>query len=616
MARSDYSRYDDEPRRSQGGLSLSTGRFDGRSTGTTRSSSSSGNRPRGTRHNPLRDEYPSSRDRRREPEPGRRHSGGERSTRGEQPRGKQTPAGNRGAQGRPRNGASSGRGSHAPRVGAAFAPQMHTLAPAGGFNLARAAMALIAIALAVIFAMALFHIGPFASAAAKDGSKHVGVASANAVGGNASYFAQNVATQVSLARPVEPELAQLPAYTPTRDDLTNLAGQKAPFAFALGNATNDAGEQAAAPVLSDRSLVSLNNALSYYDNNGYEASYLIMDLGTGRGIAGNVDVPIYGASSFKGPYCAYVVNKEFPNDIDRASSSRLTQVENTIVWSDNSSYGKLRRTYGNDGMEAWLAEAGVDTALVNDTYFPTYTARQSALMWLKIYEYLTTADTSAAQWLSDTFSKTEVSFLRNGALGTTSAGHTDYLPEEGSGGEEGVEDDGSDEEGSEEITPADGSEGDGSVLAEDAEGGQTLIDEAKTGASIGTNITVRNKAGWIDGQDDDAVCDSGIVTINGRDYLITIMTNAPDSAAGAPAFAHLARTLLEIRGALVCSPWPILPTTLSPHARGRPMMPGPPARSPAMWTTSTARSAPWSSRLTTAPHGRPTPLPPWTRAAE
>ena len=127
-----------------------------------------------------------------------------------------------------------------------------------------------------------------------------------------------------------------------------------------------------------------------------------MDLGTGRGIAGNVDVPIYGASSFKGPYCAYVVNKEFPNDIDRASSSRLTQVENTIVWSDNSSYGKLRRTYGNDGMEAWLAEAGVDTALVNDTYFPTYTARQSALMWLKIYEYLTTADTSAAQWLSDT----------------------------------------------------------------------------------------------------------------------------------------------------------------------------------------------------------------------
>lgn len=47
------------------------------------------------------------------------------------------------------------------------------------------------------------------------------------------------------------------------------------------------------------------------------------------------------------------------------------------------------------------------------------------------------------------------------------------------------------------------------------------------------------------------MCDSGIVTINGRDYLITIMTNAPDSAAGEQAFAHLARTLLEIRSDLV-----------------------------------------------------------------
>lgn len=546
MARSDYSHYDDEPRRSQGGLSLSTGRFDGRSTGPTRSSSS-GNRPRGTRHNPLRDEYPSSRDRRREPESGRRHSGDERSARGERPRGNQAPAGNRSAQGRSRNGAPSGRGSHAPRAGAAFAPQMHTLAPAGGFSLARAAMALIAIALAVIFAMALFHIGPFASAAAKDGSKHVGVASANAVGNNASYFAQNVATQVSLARPVEPELAQLPAYTPTRDDLTNLAGQKAPFAFALGNATNDAGEQPSAPVLSDRSLVSLNNALSYYDNNGYEAGYLIMDLGTGRGIAGNLDAAIYGASTFKGPYCAYVVNKEFPNDINKANSTRLTQVENSIIWSDNASYGKLRRTYGNDGMEAWLAEAGVDTSLVNDTYFPTYTARQSALMWLKIYEYLTTADTSAAQWLSDTFSKTEVSFLRNGALGTTSAGHTDYLPEEGSDGEEGVEDDGSDEE----STSAGSSEGDASAGTDDAEGDESLADEDKMVASIGTNITVRNKAGWINDSEVNAICDAGIVTINDRDYLMVIMTNVPDSAAGEQAFAHLTRTLLEIRGDLV-----------------------------------------------------------------
>ena len=358
-----------------------------------------------------------------------------------------------------------------------------------------------------------------------------------------NYAANAVATTTNTA--ADEAAAGLVAQRLTPNALNSVDS----FATAPGTFSLIDGEDSTP--LSEEQQESLAAATQNIEGGGYTVGFTLINLNTGKGIAYNLDSRVYGASSFKGPYCAYVVNKEFPNDIDRASSSRLTQVENTIVWSDNSSYGKLRRTYGNDGMEAWLAEAGVDTALVNDTYFPTYTARQSALMWLKIYEYLTTADTSAAQWLSDTFGKTEVSFLRNGALGTTSAGHTDYLPEEGSGGEEGVEDDGSDEEGSEESTPADGSEGDGSVLAEDAEGGQTLIEEDKTVASIGTNITVRNKAGWIDGQDDDAVCDSGIVTINGRDYLITIMTNAPDSAAGEQAFAHLARTLLEIRGDLV-----------------------------------------------------------------
>jgi len=91
-----------------------------------------------------------------------------------------------------------------------------------------------------------------------------------------------------------------------------------------------------------------------------------------------------------------------------------------------------------------------------------------------------------------------------------------------------------------------GQEVDGSEAVEDADDGQTA-----TVASIGTNIVVRNKAGWIDGEEDDAVCDSGIVTINDRDYLMVILTSAPDSAAGEQAFAHLARTLFEIRGDLV-----------------------------------------------------------------
>ena len=586
MSRSDYSRYDDEPRRPQGGLSLSTGRLEGR----PRSAADA----RRTRHNPLRDDCTN----RRAPQRSSARAGAS-STR-------QRPAGapNRSRGASRGHGAPTARGSH--RDGAAasphgsrtrhsglakaifagaaspFTPKARTIGShgsvpagvfAGGLDVRRIGAAALVVAVAVIFVMAIAHVGPFAPDTPRDGAKHVGVQGLNAVQGTAAAPSQSVAPQASLARPVEPDLAKLPAHTPTREEITALPDQATPFAFALSG-----DGETAAPELSDRSLASLDHALAYYSDNGYEAGYLLMDLGTGRGIAGNLDASIYGASSFKGPYCAYVVNKEFPNDINRTSSTRLAQVENTIVWSDNSSYGKLRRTYGTDGMEEWLSEAGVSTALVNDTYFPHYTTRQSALMWLKIYDYLTTADTSAAQWLSDTFARTEVSFLRNGASGTTSEGHTGYLPEEGSGTEEGVDEDAGESEAetdaegdgaaetdaeesaadlSEALISATGASGTAGDLAvavaeePDLETGEASSPDEEGVASIGSNITVRNKAGWINGEEDDAVCDSGIITINNRDYLMVVMTNAPDSAEGEQAFARLARTLFEIRGDLV-----------------------------------------------------------------
>ncbi len=569
--------------RPQKGLTLSTGRLEGRPRTATEA--------RRTRHNPLRDEHTTSG---RAP---RNHSEGNNRSTG------------RREQARSGGTRHSGTGKATLKDALSpFAPQVHTIGnhgihPGSGLDLRRIGTGAAVVALGAVFAMAIAHVGPFApSAEHGDYSKHVGAMSIDGLANNAMYVGQNIATQVSLARPVEPDLAKLTPHTPTREEISALSDQKAPFAFALDANQGEDSDAAGAPVLSDRSLVSLSNALAYYDANDYDASYLFMDLGTGRGIAGNLDASIYGASSFKGPFCVYVVNKELPNDINSVRDSRRQQIENTIMWSDNASYGQLRRDFGTDGMREWLSEAGVDENLVDDTYFPAYTGRQAALMWLKIYDYLEHAGTSASQWLSDTFGGTEVSFLRNGALGTTSAGQTDYLPAEGSGTEEGVDDEGADgdngatgdgengatqggSEGDSDdaaasetdgenglmaitissgdtekdtdllIDAAEGAEGTASDADQEADGDETVEDadegQTATVASIGTNIVVRNKAGWIDGEEDDAVCDSGIVTINDRDYLMVIMTSAPDSAAGEQAFAHLARTLFEIRGDLV-----------------------------------------------------------------
>ena len=594
MARSDHSHPSDEGRRRapQPGLTLSTGRLEGRPR--------SGAEARGRRHNPLRD----SRDIPRRPS---RDGGfdGRGSRRQERPDARSGRSRSERAQRSSHRHSGRGKASLKDAL-TPFAPQLLTIGQGAchgahgtrPMDLRRIGAGAAAVALGAVLVMAIAHVGPFApNAAHGDYSKHVGAMGIDGITNNAMYVGQNVATQISLARPVEPDLEKLPPHEATREDINSLSDQKAPYAFAFDATQGDNSDADGAPVLSDRSIVSLSNALSYYDANGYEASYLFMDLGTGRGIAGNIDVPIYGASSFKGPFCAYVVNKELPNDIERARDARLRQIENIIFWSDNASYGQLRRDFGNDGMRAWLSEAGVDEALVDDTFFPTYTARQSALMWLKIYDYLEHAGTSAAQWLSDVFEGTEVSFLRNGALGTTSEGHTDYLPAEGSGTEEGVEeqevDNGEEATDNADEAAAGESDGEESIAAAAEEGAQIVaialadsesekselaasqaeddagdaaedandkegksgegdaVEDDMTVASIGTNITVRNKAGWIDGEEDDAVCDAGIVTINGRDYLMVIMTSAPDSRAGEQAFAHLARTLFEIRGDLV-----------------------------------------------------------------
>lgn len=572
MSRSDYSRYDDPPRRRPPeGLSLSTGRLEGRSRGSSQT--------RRTRHNPLRDEgsarNPYASERGSTPRASAtRHSGQGRSSQRDLYDDRYDNRYDDRYDDR-RNAAPPRRGA---RSTASFADSLIALAPSfqkasshggsfhRGFDLRTLGLGIIAVALAVVLLMAIAHIGPFAPAHIEDRSAHLGALSAAAATSNGGYIAQGVATQLSLARPIEPDLAALPAHTVTREDLGALSGQATPFVFSFG----DSGDESVdTPVLSDQSLVQLNNALAYYETNGYDVGYLLMDLGTGRGIAGNLDATIYGASSFKGPFCTYVAEKELSSNIDKVKSSRREQIENIIIWSDNNSYSKLRRTFGTDGMEDWLAEAGVNTSLVDDTSFPHYTARQSALMWLKIYNFLNEADNSTAQWLSDTFGKTEVSFLRNGALGTTSAGSTDYVPSEDDATEleaddTTTDDDGADgtDDGEEAVSQADDAQ---TGEASDEDGGETACTDAVAAAiaedaaeahdatvsSIGTNITVRNKAGWINTEDLDAVCDSGIVTINDRDYLMVIMTGAPDTAAGERAFAHLARTLLEIRIDLV-----------------------------------------------------------------
>lgn len=438
----------------------------------------------------------------------------------------------------------------------------------GGISLGKLVFYALVVIVACIALMAFFHLGPFTGTTSdNETSGMLGQQDKGAVG---NRLQASTASLVSLTHPAEDVLASVPSHEVTIADIKSLSGQTEPYAFNLAAPTTSdtasseesADDTSYAVTLSDTSQDLLANATAYYSENDSSAGYLLLDLQSGRGIAANLDERIYGASSIKGPFCTYVSEALFPNSEEDLKAPRKALVEKTILYSDNDSYQKLRRDYAGLGFDDWLTEAGVRTGLVTDTYYPEYSARESALLWLKTYNYLEGSGTSTAAWLSDLFEQTQVSFLRNGIVGTHSVGGavdaTKKTSEETASSEST-----STESASESVTASDSTEAQGDtelasetgdlveIAITDADGAETLVETSLSlPFSTSGDVVVRNKAGWIAGVEDDAICDSGIVTANGRDYLVVIMTSARDTIAAEKACANLATTLMQIRGDL------------------------------------------------------------------
>lgn len=63
-------------------------------------------------------------------------------------------------------------------------------------------------------------------------------------------------------------------------------------------------------------------------------------------------------------------------------------------------------------------------------------------------------------------------------------------------------------------------------------------------------VLVRNKAGWISEAGCDATCDAGLIDVDGRTYVMSIMTSIPWSDRSSEAVATIAKALFDTRAAL------------------------------------------------------------------
>lgn len=302
-----------------------------------------------------------------------------------------------------------------------------------------------------------------------------------------NYAANAVATTTNTA--AEEAAAGLVAQRLTPNALNSVDS----FATAPGTFSLIEGEDATP--LSEEQQESLAAATQNIEDGGYTVGFTLINLNTGKGIAYNLDSRVYGASSFKGPYAAFLCqhlgdnDASYPSDSEAVgpgvSSSMYSLIQPMILYSDNSAFSSLRNSYDSVGFAEWLNSCGVDSEIMHDTHFPRYSTRESTLLWLRTYQYLKT-NTPTAQNLASLYEQTNVSFIRSG-----------------------VNDDGEVE-------------------------------------------AVLNKAGWCAGSERfTGLCDAGLIKCtDGTTYLMSTMTNSPDGGLYTVRLANLASTLFECRDVL------------------------------------------------------------------
>lgn len=333
-----------------------------------------------------------------------------------------------------------------------------------------------------------------------------------------------------------------------------------------------------APAISEKNAVALQSALEPFTSRDIKVGFAFMDIETGRGFAYNIDDAIYGASSFKGPFCAYYASTYIDNgyvNLSKVSDNLF----NTIVYSNNLSYWNLRKNMDDSDVASWLATLGIDTDVAYDTNYPTYTVRDSAKLWLAVHDYLED-DTSAAKQLRKFFSNTETSFLRRALCNPNedTSDIDDYDKGDGSADANelfAVEDESDTDENTATTLVSDSDDG-GEILIEPAnenlqpnsviaeytsadgrisvveypflnEAARTIEDSVN---NIGSqNISVFDKAGWYprDENDVSAMVDAGIVECNGRDFLLCAMTEMSWSSPNRKTFEDLIKAIFDTR---------------------------------------------------------------------
>ena len=249
------------------------------------------------------------------------------------------------------------------------------------------------------------------------------------------------------------------------------------------------------PALEDESLAALQDALDQAQELG-DVGVVFYDLSSGKGVTYNADAEVYGASSYKALYVLYVCE--------------------SLVETGQVSLDDTLGTYGGYSM-GWLTVRELIEASIVNSDNDSFIALRA-----------TFDQDGYEDWIAALGVEDEVALDPMSDFPTYCARTSAKLWREMSG-----------------------------YLSRDTETSQWLSGLlASTARSFirdgiaDEQVLVRNKAGWISEDGCYSTCDAGLIDIDGRTYVMSIMTSMPWSDQSSEAVTAIAKALYDVRSSL------------------------------------------------------------------
>lgn len=249
------------------------------------------------------------------------------------------------------------------------------------------------------------------------------------------------------------------------------------------------------PTLEDKSLASLQDALSRAQELG-EVGVVFYDLSSGRGVTYNADAEVYGASSYKALYALYICETLVESGRVSLDGPLATYGGCSMGWQTVRDL--IENAVANSDNDSFIAlRAAFDHDGYEDWIANLGVDDETALNPMSDFPTYCPR-TSARLWreMSEYLSMdTETSQWLSGLLASTSRSFI----------RDGIADD---------------------------------------------QVLVRNKAGWISEDGYYSTCDAGLIDIDGRTYVMSVMTSMPSSDRSSEVTAAIAKALFDTRAAL------------------------------------------------------------------